>query len=247
MPGENMKIAKNTPLKIQVAEKLGEMIRAEYFNGEQIPNENELAEIMGVSRGTISQALAILSSEGLISRRQGVGTFANPNILQLNVRADLPFQLAELIKNAGYSPSVELIHYEIKPADEEMASLLKIPVDAPTLVLERVYLADNEPAIYLIDRISAGLIRNAYESKDLKKFLFHFLRDHCDVYLSYTLSNLIPCIASKEIADMLKINEGTAVLHCEDTHYDMENRPVMHSTLYYSDEKLRFTVMRSFL
>lgn len=242
-----MMISKNVPLKIKVADKLRDLIRTDYPNGEQIPNENELAKIIGVSRGTISQALSILSSEGLILRKQGAGTFTNPNILRLNVRADLPFQLANLIENAGYSPSVRLIDHKIKPADEETAALLEIPVNSDVLVLRRVYLADNEPAIFIIDKLATALICNDYETKDLKKFLFHFLRDHCDVYLSYTLSTMIPMIANKEIAHLLKINPGTAVLQCEDTHYDTENRPVMHSTLYYSDEKLRFTVMRRFL
>lgn len=242
-----MKVSKNVPLKVKVADLLREMIRTDYPNGEQIPNENELAEILGVSRGTISQALSILTSEGLIVRKQGAGTFTNPNILRLNVRADLPFQLNELIENAGYVASVRLIDYETKPADEETATLLNIPVSSEILVVRRVYLADNEPAIYLIDKLSSELICDDYEAKDLEKLLFHFLRDHCGVRLSYTLSNMIPVLANEEIAEVLKIDLGTALLQCEDTHYDTENRPIIHSTLFYSDEKLRFNVMRRYL
>lgn len=241
-----MKVAKNVPLKIKVAERLRGMIRTSYPNGEQIPNENELAEILGVSRGTISQALSILTSEGLVLRRQGAGTFTNPNTLRLNVRADLPFQLNELIENAGYSASVRLIDHKVKPADEEIAALLKIPVHSDILVVRRVYLADGEPAIYLVDRLSSELICETYESKELEKLLFHFLQDRCGVHLSYTLSYMIPILASEEVADLLKINPGTALLKCEDTHYDTENRPIVHSTIYYSNEKLRFSVIRRY-
>lgn len=242
-----MKVAKNVPLKIKVAETLREMIRAEYPNGEQIPNENELAEILGVSRGTISQALSILTSEGIIVRKQGAGTFTNPNILRLNVRADLPFQLTELIENAGYAASVRLLDYMRRPADEHIATLLDIPIDSEVLVVRRVYLADDEPAIYLIDKLSSDLICDDYEAKDLEKLLFHFLRDQCGVQLSYTLSNMIPALANKEVSGLLKIDQGAALLQCEDTHYDTENRPIIHSTLFYSDEKLRFNVMRRYL
>lgn len=242
-----MKVAKNVPLRIKVADTLREMIRTEYPNGEQIPNENELAEIIGVSRGTISQALSILTSEGLIVRKQGAGTFTNPNILRLNVRADLPFQLSELIENAGYQASVRLLDHQLLPADQETASALQIPPQSDVLVVRRVYLADGEPAIYLVDQISSQLVSEPYQAADLEKLLFHFLRDQCGVSLGYTLSNLIPSRADQEIAGLLQIDPGTALLKCQDTHYDRENQPVVHSTLYYSDQKLRFSVMRRYL
>lgn len=241
-----MKVLENIPLKVKVADLIREMIRTQYPNGEQIPNENELAEMIGVSRGTVSQALSILTSEGLIVRKQGAGTFTNPNILQLSVRADLPFQLTELIEAAGYTASVKLLSHEITTPDEETASALKLPTDSKILIVRRIYLADNEPAIYLIDRLPMDLITVPYETKDLEKLLFHFLRETCGIRLSYTLSNLVPSLATPEITKLLNLKPGSALLRCEDTHFDTENRPVIKTTLHYSDEKIRFNVMRRY-
>lgn len=239
-----MRVTRNVPLKVQVADGLRELIRNEYPNGERIPTEYELADMLGVSRGTVSQALSMLTSEGLVLRKQGSGTFTNPNILRLSVRADRPFQINGLIESAGYSPSVDLIEHEVSSADEEIAALLEIPVRSDVLVVRRVFLADDEPAVFLVDRLSNDILTVAYETEDLEKLLFHVLPDRCGVHLSYTLSNLIPSVATEEVADLLKINPGTPLLRCNDTHYDTENRPIVYSTVYYSDKKLRFSVMR---
>lgn len=47
----------------------------EWKAGEKIPSENELAQIMGVSRVSIRSALEKLKSIGLVESRQGGGTF----------------------------------------------------------------------------------------------------------------------------------------------------------------------------
>ena len=63
--------------------------------------------MLGISRGTLRQALSILDEEGFIVRKHGSGTFINPHVLRLRVRADLPFRLTDLIENAGYKASVK--------------------------------------------------------------------------------------------------------------------------------------------
>ena len=46
--------------------------------GSLMPSETELVARFGVSRMTVNRALRELQSEGLVSRTQGVGTFAAP-------------------------------------------------------------------------------------------------------------------------------------------------------------------------
>lgn len=60
----------------EVSTQIKEMIRQGQLQpGDRLPPERELAEILGVSRTTIREALRSLSAIGMISIRQGEGSF----------------------------------------------------------------------------------------------------------------------------------------------------------------------------
>lgn len=60
----------------RVAERLERAIVAREFEG-RLPPERELARRYRVSRGTVREALGMLVARGLLTRRQGAGTFIN--------------------------------------------------------------------------------------------------------------------------------------------------------------------------
>ena len=64
------------------AEEAALVLRSEihdgkYMTGQQLSDEYTLAARLGVSRGTLRQALDILSGERLIIRQKGRGTFVS--------------------------------------------------------------------------------------------------------------------------------------------------------------------------
>ena len=66
------------PLYLQVRDALAERIASgEWKPNTTVPNETDLARELGVSPGTMRKALDLLESDGLVTRRQGRGTFVN--------------------------------------------------------------------------------------------------------------------------------------------------------------------------
>ena len=64
------------PRPIEVLEQIISALEAgEYTPGEKLPPERDLAEVMGVSRTSIREALSILHTVGVIERQQGSGTY----------------------------------------------------------------------------------------------------------------------------------------------------------------------------
>jgi len=64
------------PLYHQLAEILLAKIRAgEYPPGSRIPSELMLAEIYGIGRPTVRQAVEVLVRKGFLSKKRGAGTF----------------------------------------------------------------------------------------------------------------------------------------------------------------------------
>ena len=70
-----------SPKKIssQIAEQIRSSILAgEFSPGDKLPPERELAEMFGVSRPSVREALNLLSSSGLVESYQGGGQSSSP-------------------------------------------------------------------------------------------------------------------------------------------------------------------------
>lgn len=78
-----MKAVKKISIVDSIAEQLMEAIRIKQFApGEKIPPERELTVVLGVSRTALREAVKRLESIGLLSVRQGKGTYVNENAEQ---------------------------------------------------------------------------------------------------------------------------------------------------------------------
>ena len=93
-----MKFTPIKPKKVstQIAEQIRSSILAGEFNpGEKLPPERELAELFGVSRPSVREALNILTSSGLVETYQGGGTLVR-----------------SLVENSAAMPLTELIRID---------------------------------------------------------------------------------------------------------------------------------------
>lgn len=71
-----------TKLAYQVAQQIIKLInQGEFRHGDRLPSERELAEMMGVSRGSIREALSTLQAAGIVVTKTGAGTFVNEDML----------------------------------------------------------------------------------------------------------------------------------------------------------------------
>lgn len=63
-------------LSEMIISRLKEMIQNDKYNyGDKLPVEKRLAEMFGVSRTTIREALSVLSAEGWVTAKRGGGTY----------------------------------------------------------------------------------------------------------------------------------------------------------------------------
>lgn len=93
-----MKFSPIKPKKVstQIAEQIRSSILSGEFNpGEKLPPERELAEMFGVSRPSVREALNILTSSGLVETYQGGGTLVR-----------------SLVENTAAMPLTELIRID---------------------------------------------------------------------------------------------------------------------------------------
>lgn len=91
-------MTQNQRLSDRIADEILTMVTLEsrFLPGEQLPNENELAEQLQVSRTTLREALRILVAHGVIEIKRGRGTFVRKDF-QLNEATSLTSLVDEQI------------------------------------------------------------------------------------------------------------------------------------------------------
>ncbi|MFG1910442.1 FadR/GntR family transcriptional regulator [Kribbella sp. NPDC048928] len=91
---------RQVPLVLQVSERFRAQIESGAWpRGARIPGENQLAAELGVSRGTVREALRSLSLTGLLDPRVGDGTYvrATNEISGVLVRDELSASLTDVL------------------------------------------------------------------------------------------------------------------------------------------------------
>ena len=100
--------ARSAPLYLQIADGLRVRVAA-LGPGARIPSEPQLAKDWGVSRFTVAKAVEQLVDEGLITRRQGSGTFVAEAPLRRAPGYLLSF--TEAVEAAGHTASHALLEF----------------------------------------------------------------------------------------------------------------------------------------
>jgi GntR family transcriptional regulator len=165
-----------TPLYRQVEADL----RTRVLSGElvpytRLPSEGELATLYGASKITIRQALALLASEGLVSRQPGKGTFVRAATLTAGSRTVTSYteEMAQLHLDAGG----RVLRQELIGADDRTAERLGIEAGTSVLALDRVRLGNGTPVGIQRARIVASLVRGLEQVDLTDVSLYGLLRE----------------------------------------------------------------------
>lgn len=76
-------MANTSMLSESIANRIKKMIEEEnrFSIGDKLPNENDFANELGVSRSTLREAIRILCTSGMIEIRRGKGTYVTANTI----------------------------------------------------------------------------------------------------------------------------------------------------------------------
>ena len=200
--------ARREPLYVQIADELREQIGS-LGSGARIPSEPQIAKDWRVSRFTVAKAVEQLVDEGLITRRQGSGTFVAEAPLRRAPGYLLSF--TEAVEAAGHEATHRLLAFE--PAEWE--SGLPYPQDEALLRLDRLRMVDGKAVALhrstlsrkLVDRL--GLTEEIALRPTFSLYRFFEERGHS---VHSASERLIACAADVEDRRLLDLNEGAVVV-----------------------------------
>ena len=237
MPASSTKTAR-------VTAQMRELISANDFIDGRLPSEPELSTIFAASRATVRQALSSLAAEGLVIRKQGIGTFINQQVLNIPTQLSEVWDFAEMIQESGFTPGVRHLRLDLGPCPAEIADKLALDPGAEVITTANVFLADGAPVIYCVDIIPARLVQQAYRDEELHGPVYTFLEKRCDQHLSHTIAELLPVIAGEYRGYLLHCPAGAPLHLFREVGFNKDETPIIYSTEYYRPEYFSFNILR---
>lgn len=207
------------PLWHQAEMALRSLIESgEWSSGMQIPNEDRLGEMLGISRITLRHALRNLEEAGLLRREHGRGTFVRSATVVAGVRGLTSF--TDEMKTLSLQAGTRLISVNRIVADEELADALEIALGDPVIQLKRLRLGNGLPigiqASHLPESRVPGLMEDAADVQSL----YGWLREHCGITPVkakevYRVGRVAP-----DDAELIQLAAGTPAFEVERIAYD---------------------------
>jgi GntR family transcriptional regulator len=230
-------------LSQQLHEHLRQVIAAT-SPGERLPSEPKLARQLGVSRATLREAMRIFETQGLIHRRQGVGTFVIHPSGVIETGLEVLESIHTMAERIGLEVDVGTHQIESRPPNDKEISSLGLEEGTEVIQITWVMEAESRPVAYLVDILPEDVIPIKDIRKDFNGSILDLLIEKNGISLSTSRTEVNAVAAPPEVARALGIQRGDVVLYFEATLYSTEGKAVDYSYSYYLPGYFKFHVIR---
>jgi GntR family transcriptional regulator len=210
----------------------------------RLPSEPELARRMGVSRATLREAMRSFEGQGMIRRRQGVGTFVLAQVPVLDSGLEVLESIETLAFRINLSVKIGALEVQQVKASEEEAAGLHVPAGASLTRVARVIYTENCPIAYLVDTLPADVLPSTELESGFNGSVLDLLLNRGNPKLVQSRTDIRAVGASQEVAHALQIQRDDVLLHFVAHLYSNEGRVVDYSYSYFLPGYFRFHVVR---
>lgn len=224
----------HSPIYMKLAHRLRQQIEdGEIGSGEALPSERDLCKISGASRVTVRKAIELLIEEGLLSRRQGSGTYVTPRI---QAPGSFLSSFSEDAEARGEATDTIWIMKVIGAPTEDEARILELPEGTDVARLSRVRMAGGEPLAIENAVVPADMLPDIAQ---LGNSLYQAL-DLCGNRPVTGQQKIRAALAGSTEAGLLSIPESSEILRIERLTRRADGRPVELTRSAYRGERYEF-------
>ena len=254
-----------TAAYILLAEELREMIVSGLWKpGMRLPSEREMAAATHLCPNTIKKALNELDTEGLIAKRQGVGSFVSSRISKDKYRY---YRLMDDFDSPPPRLDMEVLVCERQKAPDRVARCFAVSTnpgdcafatppagvafevgeidDGDVYRLERCFRVDGKPVIWCCSWLRAALIPHFELLREacVRQPLYSVLEDEYRLPSNKRQELWSVSCAPPAVARLLQVSPQTPLLCSEFIAYTLYDRPFEVRTSYLLTD--RYKVFRS--
>ena len=241
-----VKRSRTEPLRYQIRNAILELlIREKSKPGDQIPTEQELMDLLNVSRSTLREGLHLLEEERIIRTIQGSGRYlaADPKDIQFEITRLQ--SVTEMLQGYGIQDKIKVLNVNSIPADEKLAGKLDCKEGDAIVVVERLRLMDDIPIIYSIDMINESLLTEGWKIADFEGSLLKILDEKHHIHLDYSRAQIrVLACDSEDLRGKVDFPPGVSWILLEQVNYNNYDQPVIYSKDYHHGEFIVFNVIR---
>jgi len=228
----------------RISHHIREAIRRQDLRaGDPIPSEHQLCRAFAVSRPTVRRAIDALVNEGMLTRRQGMGTFVAK--LRLEQPPERVIGFTERMRRNGLEPSTRVLDRDVLPAratSPEIAGTLGLGANDRIFRISRLRLANDEPIV--LETIHVPLARfPQLDAIDLgAESLYRVFGERYGVDVTFLRESLEPVLLTAHEAALLRTQAGTPAMLAKIVTFDQQHEPIEHSVSLVRGDRCQYEI-----
>lgn len=232
------------PLYVKAAEKIVEYLSGQGLSvGDELPSEFALANLLGISRSTVREALRSLELLGRIKRvpgRKSVVAEVSPILYGLNTLESLE----SITRGQGWVCETKNVVIATAPLPESAARFFQLPCGTPSTHLVRVKTKDGRAFCHMTSWMPPAVL----SVEELQR-LFHgsigelLLADE-NPKLDYAVAEVGATAADEAMSEELGVASGSPLVVLTERFYQNPARPICYSVNVYVPASVRLEVVR---
>lgn len=237
-----IKGSKKLPKCVAVYNKLFTLIKdGEFSDDNKLPTEPDLAKIMGVSRMTLRQALALLQEDGVIKNIHGKGNF----ITKKQYKYDRGLETLEhpIYSSLNLEIDEVEIEFRLEPSSDYTNEVLnrKSPV---VIFVDRWYKHKGEGVAYTLSVLPIETITEEKIDLNDKNSLLNFLEKESYKKARHSSLNINFSTAGNFTSMKYTIAKNSKFWLLEEKIYIKHDCPLVHNKHYVPMEHSHITIER---
>lgn len=212
------------PVHISIRDDLRMRISAgEWGAGQRLPSETELASWYGVARMTVRQAIGALASEGMLVRRQGLGTFAADRVPTRH--ASWLQSYADEMREQGHDVRTTQVKAAVLQPPDEARDALQLGSCEAAVMVRRVREVDGVPVVLQTSWLPCARFTGLDAAPLLNGSLYAMLEGPYGVRIIRARQLFMATAVDAADAALLGLRPGEPVLRIVRTTFDSSNLP----------------------
>lgn len=212
--------------------------------GDRLPTEPLLARQLGVSRATLREAMRTFETQGMLLRRQGVGTFVLRPALVLESGLEVLESIETVAKRKGLEVSLGRIDVEQREANFDECQALELDEGCRVIWIARVVKTDSRPVAYLIDILPEELLSVEEIENGFSGSVLDLILERGEPRLVNSRCEIAAVAADALVSRALHIQRGDAILKFSSRLYSVEGSVIDRAYSYFLPGYFRFHVVR---